>query len=387
MLDHLAPGDVLTVTRIDRLAHSTFDLFAIVKQIVDAGAQFRSLAEPWADTGTSTGRLMIAVLGGLADVERDLIRTRTAEGRSRAKAQGQHMGRPPALTPSQRKEATRRRAEGATLEELAASYNVGEATIRNAHRMSSTTATRSSKVRTCWAEILGGCDGPLTGEHLFSKGLFSGKSVQVQGGIWKTTKLKSIGINSLTANILCRAHNNALSIVDAEGIRAFRSIRRFEKILSFRQPRFDAADLQHYADGFLLERWFLKHAINLFIASRLTKRWRGGSVPSKPPQQLVEAAFGLVRLQRPSGLYHWAGNRLGEQRIIGDQIEFQSYFDQADEFCGAHFVFQALQFLIWFDAAAPRADIAGIPLSELYHHFGGIFQAPPLAASFRINWS
>jgi DNA invertase Pin-like site-specific DNA recombinase len=58
---------------------------AIVKRIVDAKAQFRSLAEPWAETGTSTGRLMLAVLGGLADVERDLIRTRTAEGRSRAR--------------------------------------------------------------------------------------------------------------------------------------------------------------------------------------------------------------------------------------------------------------------------------------------------------------
>jgi len=129
MLKALAPGDVVTVTRIDRLARSTFDLFAIVKQIVDAGAQFRSLAEPWADTGTRTGRLMIAVLGGLADVERDLIRTRTAEGRSRAKAQGQHMGRPPKLTPQQQKEARKRRAEGATLKELAKSYNVGRATI------------------------------------------------------------------------------------------------------------------------------------------------------------------------------------------------------------------------------------------------------------------
>ena len=65
MLKALAPGDVVTVTRIDRLARSTFDLFAIVKGIVDGKAQFRSLAEPWADTGTSTGRLMIAVLGGL----------------------------------------------------------------------------------------------------------------------------------------------------------------------------------------------------------------------------------------------------------------------------------------------------------------------------------
>ena len=103
LLKAIAPGDVVTVTRIDRLARSTFDLFAIVKQIVDAKAQFRSLAEPWADTATSTGRLMIAVLGGLADVERDLIRTRTAEGSSRAKARGQHMGRPPKLTPRRRK--------------------------------------------------------------------------------------------------------------------------------------------------------------------------------------------------------------------------------------------------------------------------------------------
>jgi len=129
MLGKLAPGDVVTVTRIDRLARSTFDLFGIVKRIVDAKAQFRSLAEPWADTGTSTGRLMLAVLGGLADVERDLIRTRTAEGRSRAKAQGKHMGRPPSLTPTQQKEAIRRRAQGATLDELARSYNVSRATI------------------------------------------------------------------------------------------------------------------------------------------------------------------------------------------------------------------------------------------------------------------
>src|SRR3954447_2201420 len=129
MLDRLTPGDVVTVTRIDRLARSTFDLFAIVKRIVDAGGQFRSLAEPWADTATSTGCLMIAVFGGLADVERDLIRTRTAEGRSRAKAQGQHMGRPPKLTPQQQAEARRRCAEGVTLKELAQSYNVGIATI------------------------------------------------------------------------------------------------------------------------------------------------------------------------------------------------------------------------------------------------------------------
>src|ERR1700750_2736940 len=119
LLKALSPGDVVTVTRIDRLARSAFALVAIVKQIRGAQGQFRSLAEPWADTGTSTGRLMIAVLGGLADVERDLIRTRTAEGRERAQKRGQHMGRPRKLTAAQQAEARRRRAEGATLSELA----------------------------------------------------------------------------------------------------------------------------------------------------------------------------------------------------------------------------------------------------------------------------
>lgn len=129
MLGALRAGDVVTVTRIDRLARSTFDLFAIVKRIADAGAHFKSLAEPWADTATSTGRLMLAVLGGLADVERDLIRTRTAEGRARAKARGKHMGRPQKLTREQRQEALARRDAGEPVAEIARSYNVNRMTI------------------------------------------------------------------------------------------------------------------------------------------------------------------------------------------------------------------------------------------------------------------
>ena len=94
MLRQLAAGDMAVVTRIDRLARSTFDLFAIVKQIADAGARFRSLAEPWADTGTSTGRLMLAVLGGLAlrlvrSVPRCSLRGRSGARHPRhARAQG-----------------------------------------------------------------------------------------------------------------------------------------------------------------------------------------------------------------------------------------------------------------------------------------------------------
>lgn len=81
--------------------------------------------------------MMLAVLGGLADVERDLIRTRTVEGRTRATARGQHMGRPPALTVTQAAEARQRRQDGATLQELADNYNVSKATISRLGSVSS----------------------------------------------------------------------------------------------------------------------------------------------------------------------------------------------------------------------------------------------------------
>lgn len=134
MLKGLEPSELVTVTRTDRLTRSIFDLFANVKAITDTGAQFRSLSQPEIDTTSSTGRLLLAVLGAVADMERDLIRARTAEGRSRAKAAGKHMGRPPALTRQQQAEARQRRADRATLAELAASYNASKATISRAAR-------------------------------------------------------------------------------------------------------------------------------------------------------------------------------------------------------------------------------------------------------------
>jgi DNA invertase Pin-like site-specific DNA recombinase len=129
LLHDVVPGDVVIVTRIDRIARSTLDLFGIIKQIIDAGGQFRSLAEPWADTSKRTGRLMLSVMEGLAGLERDLIRTRTSEGRTRAQARGQPMGRPPVLTPQQQAEVRKRRAKGATLQALAERFNVSRATI------------------------------------------------------------------------------------------------------------------------------------------------------------------------------------------------------------------------------------------------------------------
>ena len=126
----LSAGDVLMVTRLDRLAHSTSDLLNTLAAITDRKAGFRSLSDAWADTTTSHGRLMLTVLGGLAEFERDLIRARTSEGRERARARGVRMGRPPKLTPHQRREVLRRRNRGTeTLADIARSYNVSPATI------------------------------------------------------------------------------------------------------------------------------------------------------------------------------------------------------------------------------------------------------------------
>ena len=133
-IGQLEKGDVLTVTRLDRLARSTRDLLNTLAQIADKGAGFRSLADAWADTTTSHGRLMLTVLGGLAEFERDLIRARTTEGRERAKANGVKMGRPPKLTPHQKKEAIKRRDHGEeTLAEIGRSYNVSGWTIARLH--------------------------------------------------------------------------------------------------------------------------------------------------------------------------------------------------------------------------------------------------------------
>ncbi|WP_036296972.1 recombinase family protein [Methylosinus sp. PW1] len=129
-LKALGDGDTLLVTRLDRLARSTRDLLNILDAVAKAGAGFRSLHDTWADTTTPHGRLMLTVLGGLAEFERELIRARTGEGRERAKARGVHMGRPPALTRHQREEARKALADGtASQADLARRFNVSQSTI------------------------------------------------------------------------------------------------------------------------------------------------------------------------------------------------------------------------------------------------------------------
>jgi DNA invertase Pin-like site-specific DNA recombinase len=130
LLKRLGAGDVLMVTRLDRLARSTRDLLNILGTIAKAGAGFKSMTDTWADTTTAHGRLMLTVLGGLAEFERELIMARTGDGRARAKGRGVKFGRPPKLTAHQREEAIQRVRKGAEAQaDVARSYNVSQATI------------------------------------------------------------------------------------------------------------------------------------------------------------------------------------------------------------------------------------------------------------------
>ena len=129
VLDQLTAGDVLVVTRLDRLARSTRDLLNTLALIASKKAAFRSLGDAWADTTTAHGRLMLTVLGGLAEFERELIRVRTGEGRARAVARGVKLGRKAKLTPHQQREAIKRRDKGEAVREIARSYAVSHSTI------------------------------------------------------------------------------------------------------------------------------------------------------------------------------------------------------------------------------------------------------------------
>jgi len=120
---------VLLVTRLDRLAMSTRDLLNALAAIAGKKAGFRSLGDSWADTTTAHGRLMLTILVGLAEFERELIRARTGEGRERAKARGVKPGRKFKLTPHQQREARARRDQGEALTEIGRSYNVSHSTI------------------------------------------------------------------------------------------------------------------------------------------------------------------------------------------------------------------------------------------------------------------
>lgn len=132
MLEQLRDGDVVTVTKYDRLARSLKDLLEIVEAIRERGAGFRSLAED-IDTTTPAGRLVFHVFASIAQFERERISERTREGLASARKRGRIGGRPPALTSAQKAEVRRMRDdEQRAISEIARLFKVSERTIRRA---------------------------------------------------------------------------------------------------------------------------------------------------------------------------------------------------------------------------------------------------------------
>ena len=129
MLGKICEGDVVVVTKIDRFARSTLDLLTMLKDLEARGVGFKSLDDPMIDTTSAHGELLLTMLGAIATFERRLIRQRCSEGIARAKAEGRHLGRKPALNVHQRREALRMLGDGETQRAVARLLGVGQATI------------------------------------------------------------------------------------------------------------------------------------------------------------------------------------------------------------------------------------------------------------------
>lgn len=157
----------------------------------------------------------------------------------------------------------------------------------------------------CWAKPLGGCDEKLSREHIISDGLWSGPSITVHGFSWCAAAPVTVGRAAVTAKILCRAHNSQLSPADQGGIAAFQALRQAGQLVTRRRRIPPREWMLHCftVDGGLLERWFLKTAINVSALGPTKTRWLHDRASPDVPSLFVEAAFGLMRLPAPMGLY------------------------------------------------------------------------------------
>jgi DNA invertase Pin-like site-specific DNA recombinase len=129
LMKKLEAGDVLIVTRLDRLARSTRDLLNLLHEFAQRGVTFKSLRDAWASTDTAQGRLLLHILAGIAEFERELILSRITEGRRHARERGVKFGRKFKLTEHQRREALARLEAGETQANVARSYAVHPAMI------------------------------------------------------------------------------------------------------------------------------------------------------------------------------------------------------------------------------------------------------------------
>ncbi len=195
---------------------------------------------------------------------------------------------------------------------------------------------------------LGGCSDKISREHLVSAALWDGPTIDVIGFPWCKTEPKTVGVASVTAKILCRTHNTALSDVDSAGASAFdvlkRSARLAERRHKERPRKWKVARFE--IDGRRLERWFLKTLINVAVSNATPGRWNysGTALDCTPPKLFVDAAFGLGALQKPLGLYGLGS--LGEDIVPSNSVELRTLLIKEDSLAAAVFTFLGIRFLL-----------------------------------------
>lgn len=232
-------------------------------------------------------------------------------------------------------------------------------------------------MQNCWANVLGGCRGGLSGEHIISESVFSGDTVGVQGHPWCREGHKFIGKANYTANILCRQHNSDLSPVDDAGANAFAAFRMMATVYRNRcgmleygvwSGRFDV--LEQYADGSGFERWLLKTLINMEIAGRQGVQIGANANGALLDTELVKLAFGLNSFTGRAGLYFAAFE--AEAIDMQERVQYTSWVKKSGDvpFVGAGaFVLYGFRFFLCLDPAGfPEAVVMQGRELKLLHH-------------------
>ncbi len=219
---------------------------------------------------------------------------------------------------------------------------------------------------TCWAEALGNCEGPSR-EHLLSRAIFAEERVTVQGLPWCQDP-KEIPVDRFVSKVLCRKHNSQLSPLDAEAGRTFamwREIDRLQQARAKLTPRRWNV-VEHKFDLSLMERWFVKTAINLSVASeqpQMTSWHPGGKSLSDPPAPILRAVFGDAAFPEHVGLYFVVNFRpvpSGPLRMFWLQWE--------ESVAGVGFEAWSFRFFVSFlDSAMPKTPPFLTKLPEEWH--------------------
>lgn len=218
-------------------------------------------------------------------------------------------------------------------------------------------------MKKCWAESYERCGGGISGEHLISQGLFRpSKTVNVQGFTWCADKMVTVGIKSLTRNILCRDHNSALSLLDEAAVETFNVLRRQVRLSRLKTSLLDLlAEKPPTLNGSLLERWFLKTMINLTVEGPLLIG-QTGTVRGVPPVDLVEMVYGSRPLSLGMGLSTLVSK--GMPIHFREEVEVVNILEADNRLIGSMFSFFGLRFLMWLGDEHNQLSISA--LQELF---------------------